>query len=91
MKQFLVSILRSKDFVNHSNTNAVGANLPRANKEIILNYRTIVPDIKTVQLFSKNIDSITGQKDKVENQILKSEMLFQTLIQKAFNGELVTE
>ncbi len=91
MKQFLVSILRSRDFVNHSNTNAVGANLPRANKEIILNYKTIVPDIKTAQMFSKNIDLVTAQKIKVENQILKSNSLFQTLIQKAFNNELVTE
>jgi type I restriction enzyme S subunit len=91
MKQFLVSILRSRDFVNHSNTNAVGANLPRANKEIILNYKTIVPDIKTAQMFSKNIDLVTAQKIKVENQILKSNSLFQTLLQKAFNNELVTE
>jgi type I restriction enzyme S subunit len=89
MKEFLVSILRSKDFVNHSNTNAVGANLPRANKETILNYKTIVPDTKTIKEFAKSIVSITFQKNMVESQIMKSEYLFQTLLQKAFKGELV--
>jgi type I restriction enzyme, S subunit len=89
LKQFLVSILRSKDFVNHSNTNAVGANLPRANKDIILNYKTIIPNEKIVELFSKNIVSIEFQKLVIEKQIQNSESLFNSLIQKAFNGELV--
>jgi type I restriction enzyme S subunit len=89
MKQFLVSILRSNNFVNYTNTNAVGANLPRINKEIILSYKTIVPDTKTIKLFSQNIDLINAQKVKVENQITKSKSLFNTIIQKAFKGELV--
>lgn len=89
MKQFLVSILRSNNFVNYSNTNAVGANLPRINKEIILSYKTIVPDTKTIKLFSQNIDLINAQKVKVEDQITKSKSLFNTIIQKAFKGELV--
>jgi len=89
MKDFIVAILRSKDFVNHSDTNAVGANLPRANKEIILSYETIVPDIDTVQKFSSFTSSLKNQQYKVDDNLLKSELLFQTLIQKAFNGELV--
>ena len=89
MKQFLVAILRSKNFVNYSNTNAVGANLPRANKEIILNYETIVPDAKTLKLFSSYIDILTAQKNKIENSVIATDRLFNSLIQKAFNGELV--
>lgn len=89
MKPFLVSILRSKNFVNHSNTNAVGANLPRANKDIILGYKTIIPDEKTIRLFSSQVTLIESQKQKVEKQIISSGFLFQTLIQKAFNAELV--
>jgi type I restriction enzyme S subunit len=90
MKQYLVTILRSKEFVNHSNTNAVGANLPRANKDIILNFRTIVPKIEMIIDYSKSIDFIDIQKDLIENKIIKSELLFSSLIQKAFNGELVS-
>ncbi len=90
MKQYLVTILRSKEFVNHSNTNAVGANLPRANKDIILNFRTIVPKIELIIDYSKSIDFINIQKDLIENKIIKSELLFSSLIQKAFNGELVS-
>lgn len=88
MKHFLVSILRSKDFVNHSNTNAVGANLPRANKDVILNFKTIVPNIEAVVKYSNKVDFINRQKDIIENEILKSDILFDSLIQKAFNGEL---
>lgn len=86
MKQFLVSILRSKNFVNHSNTNAVGANLPRANKEIILGYKTIIPNEEGMKLFSKKISLIESQKFEVEKQIIKSENLFQTLLQKSFKA-----
>lgn len=89
MKQFLVSVLRSKEFVNHSNTNAVGANLPRANKDVILNFRTTVPRLDTVIKYSSNIGFINKQKELIELEIIKSEILFNSLIQKAFKGELV--
>jgi type I restriction enzyme S subunit len=89
MKQFLVAILRSKDFVNHSNTNAVGANLPRANKDVILNFRTIVPNIELVIKYSNKVDFINKQKNLIEVEILKSDILFNSLIQKAFKGKLV--
>jgi hypothetical protein len=48
-----------------------------------------VPDTKTIKEFAKSIVSITFQKNMVESQIMKSEYLFQTLLQKAFKGELV--
>ena len=89
MKHFLVSILRSKDFVNHSNTNAVGASLPRSNKDVILSFKTIVPQIETVVEYTSIIEFINRQKDNIESEILKSEFLFNSLIQKAFKGELV--
>ncbi len=89
LKEFLVSILRSKEFVNHSNTNAVGANLPRANKEIILNFKTIVPKLDTIGEYSKNINLINLQKKCNDQNQVKSESLFNSLIQKAFKGELV--
>jgi restriction endonuclease S subunit len=89
MKNFLVSILRSNDFVNHSNTNAVGANLPRANKAVILTYKTIMPDIQILKEYSRNIEFIELQKNKVAQNMIASQALFHSLLQQAFSGELV--
>lgn len=88
-KAFLVAILKRPDFVNHANTNAVGANLPRANKEIILKYSTIVPDIISVESFSLKVMLIEDLKEQIEKNIKSSENLFNSLLQKAFNGELI--
>jgi type I restriction enzyme S subunit len=88
-KDFLVSILRSKNFVDYSNTNAVGANLPRANKDIILKYKTILPDNNSLDSYSKAVSNIELQKVIIEKSICESEFLFQSLLQKAFTGELI--
>lgn len=39
--------------------------------------------------FARVIDEIDRQKQQVEKQLQKSEELFQSLLQKAFNGELI--
>jgi type I restriction enzyme S subunit len=89
-KSFIVFILRSQDFVNHSNTNAVGANLPRANKDVIINYKTIFPNEKTIIDFSKRVEVVNILKSKLEKQISDSTSLFSSLIQQTFNGTLVS-
>jgi len=50
----------------------------------------IVPPIELQNDFAENIQLIEDQKQQAENSQLKSEELFQSLLQRAFKGELVS-
>ena len=50
----------------------------------------ICPSIQTQNLFSEKIKLVIRQKNEFEKSSKKSDTLFQTLIQKAFKGELVS-
>ena len=66
-----------------------GGNQENLNKGIIEDFHVIVPPMKTQTKFNGLIDNIKHQQIKVAEG--KSNSLFQTLIQKAFKGELVAE
>ncbi len=88
-KWFITQILRSKHFVDYSNSNSNGANLPRANARIIEDYETISPPIKMQNLFAQCAVGINDQKFQIIQQQTHTENLFQSLMQRAFKGELV--
>jgi len=64
-----------------------GGNQENLNKGIIEDFHVIVPPMKTQTKFNGLIDNIKHQQIKAAEG--KSNSLFQTLIQKAFKGELV--
>jgi restriction endonuclease S subunit len=66
-----------------------GGNQENLNKGIIEDFHVIVPPMKTQTKFNGLIDNIKHQQIKAAEG--KSNSLFQTLIQKAFKGELVAE
>jgi hypothetical protein len=49
----------------------------------------ILPDLNIQQEFEKKINLLVIQKDKMKCAFLKSDNLFNSLIQQAFKGELV--
>ncbi|MEQ8239379.1 MAG: restriction endonuclease subunit S [Cyclobacteriaceae bacterium] len=51
----------------------------------------ILPPTNLQEKFSNRIQAIEKQKEQVQANIKKSEDLFQSLLQKAFKGELVSE
>ena len=67
-----------------------GAVMEAITKEQLEQFEIIVPSIKLQNEFEKKIDNVFIQKEIEINLIDKSEKLFQTLIQKAFTGELVS-
>ena len=89
-KEFIVSILRSKHFVENANEAAVGANLPRVNKNAILDYKTIFPKEEQILNYNKLIIEISRTKLLLLKNNSSTELLFENLIQKAFSGELVS-
>ncbi len=50
-----------------------------------------VPDLDLQEKFCKSIGKVKKQKSLLHHNIQKSESLFQSLLQKAFKGELVPE
>lgn len=64
-----------------------GGNQENLNKGMIEDFLVIIPPINTQIKFNSLIDNIKLQQKKSDEK--KSDNLFQTLIQKAFKGELV--
>jgi len=68
---------------------ASSTTVPYMNKTIANNTPTIVPPINLQNLFAERIQLIEAQKQQAQASLQKAEELFASLLQKAFNGELV--
>lgn len=64
-----------------------GGNQPNLNSGLIKNYEVINPPIALQEAFAKKIELINQIKAKINAE--KSHELFQSLLQRAFEGELV--
>lgn len=73
----------------YMNKMASSTTVPYMNKTIANNTPTIVPPIDLQNQFSDKIKAIEAQKERATASLLKSEELFQSLLQKAFKGEIV--
>ncbi|HBW81830.1 MAG TPA: restriction endonuclease subunit S, partial [Sphingobacterium sp.] len=65
-----------------------GGNQPNLNAGLIKNYEIINPPLHLQEAFAKKIELINQLK--AQSNAEKSEELFQSLLQKAFKGELVS-
>lgn len=63
--------------------------VPYMNKTVCNNTPTIVPPIELQNQFAERVAVIEEQKAIAQKQLEKSEELFNSLLQKAFKGELV--
>ncbi|QXV66317.1 restriction endonuclease subunit S [Mucilaginibacter sp. 21P] len=87
--RFILKILTSKEYRQHIRNVCVGGiDKRQLNKEHIQNFPIIYPPIELQNQFAEHFENIEQQKQKVKEQSHKSEKLFQTLLQQAFNGEL---
>jgi type I restriction enzyme, S subunit len=69
--------------------NGGGAVMEAITKEQLENFLVVVPPIELQIKFSQKINQVKMQRNKAETIFIKSESLFQSLLQKAFKGELV--
>ena len=90
-KFFIVQILRSAGFVKFAHENSSGANLPRINPNEIEKHLTIGPPIELQNQFAERIQLIEAQKQQAQLGLAKSEALFNSLLQRAFTGELTAK
>ena len=62
--------------------------VPYMNKTVCNNIPIIIPPITLQNQFAERVQLIETQKQQAQEALAKSELLFQGLLQQAFNGEL---
>lgn len=85
---FFAYVLRSESFVDFILTHSTRTNIPKANKEQMKKYIGIAPPINLQNQFAESILLIEEQKAIAQKSLEHSESLFNSLLQKAFKGEL---
>lgn len=66
-----------------------GGNQPNLNTGLIKNYSVISPTNSLQNQFAERVQAIEQQKAQAQKSLEQAEMLFGTLLQRAFKGELV--
>ena len=91
--KYLHQIMISRPFVNEMSENTSGVNLPRVSTKFIMNYEVPLPPVEEQHLIVQEIESRLSVADKMEESITQSlqqaEALRQSILKKAFSGELV--
>jgi len=62
----------------------VAANIPKINREALLNYKIIVPPLSLQQTFAAKIESIEKQKAAIGQSIAETQKLFNFTMDKYF-------
>lgn len=85
---YLIRLLVNPKFKKYILNGGRGANIQNINQEILSSLSIPIPPIHLQEEFAKKIEIINQLKTQTNAQ--KSEELFQSLLQKAFKGELVS-
>lgn len=86
---FLAYLFRVPAFRSVMLHNGKGANIQNINQKLLEGLKIPIPAIKLQSQFAEIIQNIDKQVQIAKNQLEQSEKLFQSLLQRAFRGELV--
>ena len=87
-KIFLAELLRSESFVRYANTLSSGARMPRMPMNEFRKFRCIVPSLKLQEDFCNIVKQTDKLKEDMEASLKELEDNFNSLMQRAFKGEL---
>ncbi len=85
---YLSQLFRNKSFKNLMLESGQGANIQNINQQILSSIDVPLPSLNLQEKFIKSIQAIEEQKAIAQKSLEKSEELFNSLLQKAFKGEL---
>ena len=85
---FLIYLLRSKFFLDYAQKHSTRTNIPKINRPTLLSFRFPCPPINIQKDFSDTCNKITQIQKNFNQYLTESENLFNSLLQKAFKGEL---
>ena len=83
-KSFLLFILKQKDFLDYAVSNSGRANIPKINREALLNYKIILPPLPLQQAFAAKIEAIEKQKKLITQSIAETQTLFDSRMEYYF-------
>lgn len=83
-KNFLLFLLKQKEFLTYAISNSGRANIPKINREALLNYEAILPPLSLQRLFAQRIEQIEREKSEVQKSILDLETLLASRMQYWF-------
>ena len=92
---FLYKVLTSEAFINHIKSLSDGANINNLKFSQIEEFEFLLPPINVQKLIVKKLDAIFSEIDKAtragEKKLIELATLKNSLLNQAFNGELVKE
>lgn len=87
-KFYLWFILRTKLFLSYADSCSGRANIPKINREQLLNFKMPCPDLVSQREFRSRIENLEENRAKQELSLSKMEQTFSSLQHRAFSGQL---
>ena len=84
-KKFLLFILKQKEFLSYAIANSGRANIPKINREALLEYSTILPPLSLQLQFAERLALIEQQKAEIQSTIADLETLLASRMQYWFD------
>ncbi len=85
---FFLHVITSDSGKSFLERNAQGVTMMNLNKKIILNTEIGLPPLKLQDKFERAINQIEKQKQQAQASLEQSNQLFNSLLQRAFKGEI---
>lgn len=90
-RDFVFHLVKTDSFTKNLVKKTTGANYPAVKASDIYNESIIYPPIKLQEKFSDIIREIDKKKSSLEESLKNLEMLFNSILHRAFKGELFSE
>ena len=94
-RDFLFYLLMSRDFTNYAIAGSDRAGMPKVNRDHLFRYSTWFPSLSKQINLAKKIDEIAVETQRLETiyrrKIAALNELKQSILQKAFTGELTAD
>ena len=84
-KKFLLFILKQKEFLSYAIANSGRANIPKINREALLEYSTILPPLSLQLQFAERLALIEQQKAEIKSTMADLETLLASRMQYWFD------
>ena len=87
-KVFLYALIDSPYFIRYALSAATGSTIKNVSLKTMRSFPVPLPPLKLQNQFAQHIEAIELQKQQAQASLEKSEALFNSLLQRAFKGEL---
>lgn len=87
-QKYLIYLLRSNIFLSYAEKHSARTNIPKINRSALLEFILPNPPLELQKEFSEIYSKVHGIEEKLEHGVQNSNNLFNSLLHRAFRGEL---